>query len=101
MFGAIGAADHPGGGRVHDGPGAAGTSWASDRLPGAARVTFHAALNIFGANVVAAHSALELAFAVLHLAGAALAAWAACLAALRFFRARDLLVPAFAVAIAR
>jgi hypothetical protein len=63
-------------------------------------VTFHAALNIFGANVVAAHSALELAFAVLHLAGAALAAWAACLAALRFFRARDLLVPAFAVAIA-
>jgi hypothetical protein len=71
-----------------------------DRLPGAARVAFHAALNIFGANVVAAHSALELAFAVLHLAGAALAAWAACLAALRFFRARDLLVPAFAVAIA-
>jgi hypothetical protein len=71
-----------------------------DRLPGAARVTLHAALNIFGANVVAAHSALELAFAVLHLAGAALAAWAACLAALRFFRARDLLVPAFAVAIA-
>ena len=71
-----------------------------DRLPGAARVTFHAALNIFGANVVAAHSALELAFAVLHLAGAALAAWAACLAALRFFRARDLLVPALAVAIA-
>jgi hypothetical protein len=63
-------------------------------------VTFHAALNIFGANVVAAHSALELAFAVLHLAGAALAAWAACLAALRFFRARDLLVPALAVAIA-
>jgi hypothetical protein len=71
-----------------------------DRLPGAARVTFHAALNVFGANVVAAHSALELAFAVLHLAGAALAAWAACLAALRFFRARDLLVPALAVAIA-
>jgi hypothetical protein len=71
-----------------------------DRMPGAARVTFHAALNIFGANVVAAHSALELAFAVLHLAGAALAAWAACLAALRFFRTRDLLVPAFAVAIA-
>jgi hypothetical protein len=71
-----------------------------DRLPGAARVTFHAALNIFGANVVAAHSGLELVFAVLHLAGAALAAWAACLAALRFFRARDLLVPALAVAIA-
>jgi hypothetical protein len=70
------------------------------RLPGAARVTFHAALNIFGANVLAAHSALELTFAVLHLAGAALAAWAACLAALRFFRARDLLVPALAVAIA-
>jgi hypothetical protein len=69
------------------------------RLPGAARVTFHAALNIFGANVVAAHSALELAFALLHLAGAALAAWAACLAALRFFRARDLLVPALALAI--
>jgi len=70
-----------------------------DRLPGAARVTFHAALSIFGANVVAAHSALELAFAVLHLAGAALVAWAACLAALRFFRARDLLVPALALAI--
>jgi len=70
-----------------------------DRLPGAARVAFHATLNIFGANVVAAHSALEVAFAVLHLAGAALAAWAVCLAALRFFRARDLLVPALAVAI--
>ena len=70
------------------------------RLPGAARVTFHAALNIFGANVVAAHSGLELAFAVLHLAGAGLAAWAACLAALRFFRARELLVPALALAIA-
>jgi hypothetical protein len=69
------------------------------RLPGAARVAFHAALNIFGANVVAAHSALEVAFAVLHLAGVALAAWAVCLAALRFFRARELLVPALAVAI--
>jgi hypothetical protein len=69
------------------------------RLPGAARVAFHAVLNIFGANVVAAHSALELAFAVLHLAGVALAAWAVCLAALRFFRARELLVPALAVAI--
>ncbi len=70
------------------------------RLPGAARVAFHAALSIFGANVVAAHSALEVAFAVLHLAGVALAAWAVCLAALRFFRARELLVPALAVAIA-
>ena len=69
------------------------------RLPGAARVAFHAALNIFGANVVAAHTALEVAFAVLHLAGVALAAWAVCLAALRFFRARELLVPALAVAI--
>ena len=70
-----------------------------DRLAGAARAAVHATLNIFGANVVAAHSALEVAFAVLHLAGAALAAWAVCLAALRFFRARDLLVPALAVAI--
>jgi hypothetical protein len=70
------------------------------RLPGAARVTFHAALNIFGANLVAAHSVLQLSFAVLHLAGAALAAGAVCLAALRFFRARELLVPALAVAIA-
>jgi hypothetical protein len=69
------------------------------RLPGAARVAFHAALNIFGANVVAAHTALEVAFAVLHLAGVVLAAWAVCLAALRFFRARELLVPALAVAI--
>jgi hypothetical protein len=69
------------------------------RLPGAARVAFHAALNIFGANVVAAHSALEVIFAVLHLAGAALAAWAVCLAVLRFFRAGELLVPALAVAI--
>jgi hypothetical protein len=69
------------------------------RLPGAARVAFHAALSIFGANVVAAHSALEVAFAVLHLAGVALAAWAVCLAALRFFRARELLVPALAVAV--
>jgi hypothetical protein len=70
------------------------------RLPGAAQVTFHAVLNIFGANVFGVHSAAVLAFAVLHLAGVALAAWAACLAVLRFFRARELLVPAFAVAIA-
>ena len=70
------------------------------RLPGAARVTFHAALSVFGANLAAAHSVLQLAFAVLHLAGAALAAWAACLAALRLVRARELLVPALAVAIA-
>ena len=34
------------------------------RLPGAARVTFHAALSIFGANVFGAHSPAELAFAV-------------------------------------
>jgi hypothetical protein len=70
------------------------------RLPGAARVTFHAALSVFGANVFGTHSTAELAFAVLHLAGAALAAWATCLAVLRFFRARELLIPAFAVAIA-
>jgi hypothetical protein len=70
------------------------------RLPGAARVTLRAALKIFGADVFGAHSAAGLVFAVLHLAGVALVAWAACLAVLRFFRARELLVPAFAVAIA-
>jgi len=70
------------------------------RLPGAAQVTFRAALKIFGANVFGTHSAAELAFAVLHLAGVALVAWAVCLAVLRFFRARELLIPAFAVAIA-
>jgi hypothetical protein len=70
------------------------------RLPGAARVTFHAVLSIFGANIAGAHSASAVAFALLHLIGVALAGWAVCLAALRFFRDRDLLVPAFAVAIA-
>jgi len=70
------------------------------RLPGAARVTLRAALKIFGADVFGAHSAAGLVFAALHLAGVALVAWAVCLAVLRFFRARELLIPAFAVAIA-
>ena len=70
------------------------------RLPGAARVTFHAALKIFGADAFGVHSPAELAFTLLHLVGVALVAWATCLAVLRFFRARELLIPAFAVAIA-
>jgi hypothetical protein len=69
-------------------------------LPGAARVALHAVLRIFGANVTGAHTAPEMAFALLHLAGVVLAGWAVVLAALRFFRSRDLLVPAFAVAVA-
>jgi hypothetical protein len=69
-------------------------------LPGAARVALHAVLRIFGANVTGAHTAPEMAFALLHLAGVVLAGWAVVLAALRFFRSRDLLVPAFAVGVA-
>jgi hypothetical protein len=55
---------------------------------------------IFGANVTGAHTAPEMAFALLHLAGVVLAGWAVVLAALRFFRPANLLVPAFAVGIA-
>jgi hypothetical protein len=76
-----------------------GTATASvSQLPHAIWVTFQAVLELFGANVFNATPALELVFAVLHMASAAVVIWALGLAAGRF-RSGDLLVPAFAVAI--
>jgi hypothetical protein len=69
------------------------------QLPHGIGVTFQAFLELFGANVFNAKSAPELVFAVLHLAGVALVTWGLIIAARRFFRPGDLLVPVFAVAI--
>jgi hypothetical protein len=68
-------------------------------LPESMWVTFQAVLEVFGANVFSANPAIELAFVTLHLAGAFLAAWALWVAVTQFFRASELLVPAFAAAI--
>jgi hypothetical protein len=68
-------------------------------LPGSAWVTFRATLRLFGADVFAARTAAEAAFVTLHLVGAALAGWALCIAVRQFFRAGELLIPAFAAAI--
>jgi hypothetical protein len=68
-------------------------------LPESMWVTFQAVLEAFGANVFSANPAIELAFVALHLVGAFLAGWALWVAVTQFFRASELLIPAFAVAI--
>ncbi len=68
-------------------------------LPGSAWVTVRATLRLFGADVFGARTAVEAAFVTLHLAGAVMAGWALCIAVRQFFRASELLIPAFAVAI--
>jgi hypothetical protein len=67
-------------------------------------VTFQAFLELFGANVFGASffgamPAIEVVFAAVHLAGAITVACALGVAARRFFRSGDLIVPVFAVAI--
>jgi len=74
------------------------------QLQHGAWVTLQAFLELFGANLAGAsfygaRPVLEVVFVALHLAGAALVAWALGLAFLRFFRSAELIVPAFAVAI--
>jgi hypothetical protein len=68
------------------------------QLPHSAWIAFRAALGLFGADAFRAQPGIELAFAILHLAGAVVAALALCIAVKRFFTA-ELLIPAFAVGI--
>ena len=81
-----------------------GTAVDLAQLQHGAWVTLQAFLELFGANLAGASfygasPVLEVVFVALHLAGAALVAWALGLAFLRFFRSAELIVPAFAVAI--
>jgi len=67
-------------------------------------VTLQAFLELFGGNVFGvsyfgARPVLEVVFVALHLAGALVAAWALGVGLARIFRAGELIVPAFAVAI--
>jgi len=61
--------------------------------------TFQGVLELFGANVFQASPAIEVVFAVVHLAGAALVVCAVVLALVRFFRFQDLVIPVLAVGI--
>jgi hypothetical protein len=65
----------------------------------AAWVMFQDLLELFGANVISARPGLDFAFSVLRLAGVIMVSLAFVLAAARFFRAQELLVPAFVLAI--
>ena len=74
------------------------------QLQHGAWVTFQAFLELFGANVFStsffgARPVLEVVFVALHLVGAIMVACALGLAFARFFRAGELMVPVFAVAI--
>ena len=80
------------------------TDTAFGQLRHGAWVTFQAFLELFGANVFGARffgpePAIEVVFVALHLAGAIAVACALGVAAWRFFRFGDLIVPVFAVAI--
>jgi len=61
--------------------------------------TFQGVLELFGANVFQASSALEVVFAAVHLIGAVLVVCAVVLAFVRFFRFQDLVIPVLAVGI--
>ena len=63
------------------------------------RLTGEGLLGLFGADVIHARPGLQMAIAVLHLAGLALAAWALCRALRHFFRRDDLLIQVLAVGI--
>ena len=64
-----------------------------------AKWTFQGILELFGANVFQASPAIEVVFAVVHLAGAVLVVCAVALALIRFFRFQDLVIPVLAVGI--
>jgi hypothetical protein len=71
-------------------------------LPGNLKLTFEGLLELFGANVFAhpaTRDGLFTALAAVHLAGAALVAWACWLALRRFFRGEDLVTAVLVAAI--
>jgi hypothetical protein len=81
-----------------------GTDADFGQLQHGAWVTFQVFLELFGANVFGdsfsgAKPAIEVIFVVLHLAGAVAVLCALAVAARRFFRFGELIVPVFAVAI--
>jgi hypothetical protein len=64
-----------------------------------AKWTFQGILELFGANVFQASPAIEVVFAVVHLAGVVLVVGAVVLALVRFLRFQDLVIPVLAVGI--
>ena len=76
-----------------------GTDTDLSQLPHNAWVTLRAFLDLFGADVFDTNSVIEFVFVALHLAGAIVVVWALGVAAIRFFRFGELIVPVFAVAI--
>jgi hypothetical protein len=68
-------------------------------MPDNFRLTGEGVLGLYGADFVNAPHGLQLAVALLHLAGVALVAWAVARALRRFFRCYDLLVQVLTVAI--
>jgi hypothetical protein len=81
-----------------------GTDADLSQLPHGAWVTLQAFLELFGANIFSTsffgtESSLEVIFVALHLVGAAAVAWALGVAAVRFFRPGELIVPVFALAV--
>jgi hypothetical protein len=86
-------------GGFHQWPVVSGTASAGLWARGA-KWTFQGVLELYGANVFQAGSAIEVVFAVVHLAGAVLMVGAVVLALVRFFRFQDLVIPVLAVGIA-
>ncbi|MBV9092673.1 MAG: hypothetical protein JO132_02170 [Streptosporangiaceae bacterium] len=84
-------------GGYHQSP--VGTDTNLGQLQHGAWVTVQAFGELFGANVVSAGPAAEVAFAAVHLAGAAAVVYALVLAFRRFFRSAELIVPVFALAV--
>ena len=81
-----------------------GTDTALGQIQHGSWVTFQAFLELFGANFFdagfdGARPVIEVVFVALHLAGVIAVLWALGLAAARFFRAGDLIVPVFAAAV--
>jgi hypothetical protein len=78
-----------------------GTDTDFSQLPHNAWVTLRAFLDLLGANVfdMSTNSVIEFVFVALHLAGAIVVVWGLGVAASRFFRFGELIVPVFAVAI--
>ncbi|MBV8997266.1 MAG: hypothetical protein JO287_27035 [Pseudonocardiales bacterium] len=68
-------------------------------IPAHLRLTADGLLVLYGADFSGGHPGVAAAFAVVHLAGLALAGWALGLALWRFFRLGDLVVQVLAVAI--
>jgi hypothetical protein len=81
-----------------------GTGTALGQIQHGSWVTLQAFLELFGANFFGAgfdgaRPVIEVVFVALHLAGVIAVLWALGLAAARFFRAGDLIVPVFAAAV--